>query len=128
MKKLLLALIILSAAVPFVTAESSNSLSGREIAELGKSVEISGILSEEDSEWYIDSGSTRYAVHLGNEEYRESIDLNLRAGENAEIKGYISGTDIAVCTITSDGKEYTLRDESGRPAWAGSGRRRNING
>lgn len=127
MKKLFLTLMILVSAVSFISAENSNTLSGREIVESGKTVKISGILSEKDNEWYIESGSTEYAVHLGNEEYCKSINLNLKEGDKADVEGFINGTDIAVCTISTAGKEYQLRDKTGTPGWAGKGRRKNSN-
>jgi hypothetical protein len=128
MKKLFLTLMVLAAAAPFISADTSNSLSGREIVELGKTVKISGILSEKENEWYINSGSTEYAVHLGNEDYGDSINLNLSEGDKAEINGFIHGSDIAVCTIRTAGKEYQLRDKAGTPGWAGKGRRKNSEG
>lgn len=128
MKKLFLSLMVLISAVSFISAENNDSLSGREIVETGKTVKISGILSEKENEWYIKSGSTEYAVHLGNEDYGKSINLNLSEGDSAEIEGFIHGSDIAVCSIKTEGKVYQLRDEDGIPGWAGKGRRNNSNG
>jgi hypothetical protein len=36
------------------------------------------------------------------------------------VKGFVYGTDVAVMEIQAGGKTITLRDETGRPAWAGT--------
>ncbi len=52
----------------FLAASVFASPTGREIADMGKSISVSGILSEEDGEWYIAQGAVTYAIHLGNYE------------------------------------------------------------
>ena len=127
MKKTLLLIILISGIVFSVSAEAAGSLSGRQITEQGEKISTSGSLFEKEGEWYItEEGSSKvYAVHIGNEDYSESIGLKLNAGDSAEVKGFSVGSDIAACTIKTGGKEYVLRDENGTPAWRGSGRGKN---
>lgn len=125
MKKTLLLFVILTGLVFSLSAESHGSLSGREIVQQGEIINLSGVMSEIDNEWFIDSDNLRYAVHLGNEDYVESLNMNLKTGDKAEIYGFQAGTDIAVCRITFSSDEYMLRDSDGTPAWSGKGRGRN---
>ena len=64
MKKTLLLFVILTGLVFSLSAESHGSLSGREIVQQGEIINLSGVMSEIDNEWYIDSDNLRYAVHL----------------------------------------------------------------
>ena len=92
---------------------------------MGTSFSVSGTLIERDGEWALDTGSKIFNLHLGNEDYLESVEFILIAGQKAEVKGFVFETDMAVGTLTMDNQTWTLRDESGRPAWAGRGRGRN---
>ena len=128
MKKTFFLLILMTAALFTAAAETDSGLSGRDIAGSGKTVKVSGSFFEKNGEWYLNpsvSGNTVYAVHLGNEDYAESIGFSLSNGDKAEVEGFAAGSDIAACRIKTGGKEYIFRDEEGVPAWRGSGRGRN---
>ena len=102
-----------------------NDINGREIVDTGKIFEVEGVLNEVDGEWNLSNGIKEYALHLGNEEYIEKLSMNLESGKNAKVVGFIVNEDLAVNTIMVNDKTFVLRDENGRPAWAGNGRRRN---
>jgi hypothetical protein len=103
----------------------ADSLLGRDLADQGAKTTVSGSLVYEDGEWYLQSGEDLIQIHLGNQPYLESIGLELKAGEDATVIGFLAGEDIAPITLTVGSDEYRLRDESGFPLWAGAGERRN---
>ena len=49
----------------------------------------------------------------------------LQAGEPVQVRGYWEDGEFKAAQVTrlTDGQTITLRDELGRPAWAGCGRR-----
>ena len=65
-------------------------------------------------------GTASYEIHLGPADYRTNQGLVLNNEDQATVKGFVYGTDVAVMEIETGGKKITLRDETGRPAWAGS--------
>jgi hypothetical protein len=64
-------------------------------------------------------------VGLGQAPYRE--DFALEAGDDVTITGFYEGGEFKVGTIENltTGQAITLRDEAGRPMWAGRGRFQN---
>ncbi len=109
----------------FLAASVFASPTGREIADMGKSISVSGILSEEDGEWYIAQGAVTYAIHLGNYEIIYPDGLGLKAGSRADVQGFVSETDVTVLSIKVGAKEYVLRSKDGTPLWAGRGQGKN---
>jgi hypothetical protein len=57
--------------------------------------------------------------------YMEAQGFALQAGEQVQIEGYWEDGEFKAARVTrlSDGQSLTLRDEVGRPAWAGGGQR-----
>jgi len=57
--------------------------------------------------------------------YMASQDLILQAGEPVQVLGYWEDHEFKAVQLTclADGRTIILRDELGRPAWAGAGRR-----
>jgi hypothetical protein len=51
-------------------------------------------------------------------------DFALQAGERVQVQGYWEDDELKAAQVTrlADGQSITLRDEAGRPAWAGNGR------
>lgn len=98
----------------------SEEIKGKDIAKKGTLTVLSGSLKYEGSEWYLVSGERSFQIHLGPKSYLDSINFKLTEGKQAEINGFVFDEHIAPCTITTDGKSIELRDENGRPAWAGS--------
>jgi len=56
--------------------------------------------------------------------YMASQGFTLQAGEHVQVQGYWEGSEFKASQVTrlADGQTIALRDESGRPAWAGAGR------
>ncbi len=96
------------------------TLKGRDIARFGQSTTLKGILMQIGEEWGLKVGDTVYAIHLGPREYRTSKGFFLKEGQEATAKGFVYKTNVAVTRIETGGKSIMLRDETGRPAWAGT--------
>jgi len=99
--------------------------SGKSVVEMGTLENVSGTLSYDGSEWYLDSGKDLYILHLGNSAFVDSTGINLHEGEQLDVRGFVSGEEIAVAEARLNGQVYTFRNEEGMPLWAGSGRRDN---
>jgi hypothetical protein len=98
---------------------------GRVVAEKGTLENLSGTLSYDGSEWYLESGKDVYILHFGNSSYVESTGIDLDQGEPIDVRGFVSGDEIAVAAARLDSQVYTFRNEDGTPMWAGRGRREN---
>ncbi|MFC1820013.1 DUF4405 domain-containing protein [Thermodesulfobacteriota bacterium] len=101
-------------------AKTSGNLKGRDYVRLGKITTLTGTLAKKGDEWEIKTGDTSYEIHLGPSEYMASQGITLTEGANVTLAGFIYGTHVAVTKLEIGGKTITLRDETGRPAWAGS--------
>jgi Spy/CpxP family protein refolding chaperone len=99
---------------------AGGKLRGRDLVQLGKIATFTGTLEQHGDEWGLTVGTTSYEIHLGPADYRTNQGFILNNGDLATVKGFVYGSDIAVTEIEVGGKFITLRDETGRPAWAGS--------
>ena len=99
---------------------AGGKLKGRDLVQLGKVATLTGTLEQHGDEWGLKVGTTSYEIHLGPADYRANQGLVLNNRGQATVKGFVYGTDVAVMEIQAGGKTITLRDETGRPAWAGS--------
>ncbi len=99
---------------------NAGELKGRDYVRLGQIQELNGTLKLEGTEWFLNVGEKTYALHMGPEAYRESIGFSLGDENPAVVTGFVYNDDIAVKQVTSDNKSIVLRDETGRPVWAGS--------
>ncbi|MFC1863086.1 DUF4405 domain-containing protein [Thermodesulfobacteriota bacterium] len=95
-------------------------LKGSDFARLGVMTSFSGTLVRIGDEWGLQSGGSVYEIHMGPEVYRASEGVVLKDGAQASITGFAYGTDISVARLETGGRSILLRDETGRPAWAGS--------
>jgi hypothetical protein len=111
------------AIILLVTVSIFASMTGRDVAGKGEVSDVSGFLSTESNEWYLNSSGKKMIIHLGPEFYRDEIGLKLEENKNIEITGFVYEDEITPITVKFDGKEYSFRDQYGRPAWAGNGRR-----
>jgi hypothetical protein len=70
------------------------------------------------------SEGEQIAAGLGKPSYWESLGITLQAGDPVEITGFWEDGEFEVLTLTATATAQTavLRDESGRPLWAGGGR------
>jgi hypothetical protein len=57
--------------------------------------------------------------------YMEAQGFSLQDGERVQVQGYWEDDELKAAQVTrlSDGQTIALRDQYGRPAWSGSGRR-----
>ncbi len=57
--------------------------------------------------------------------YMEAQGFALVAGERVQVQGYWEGSELKAAQVTrlGDGQSIALRDQLGRPAWSGAGRR-----
>jgi len=99
--------------------------SGRIVAAEGTVRNLSGLLESEAEEWYLSTDSERYILHFGNKAYVDSTGIDLQEGKDIEIRGFVSGEEIAVATAKLGTAVYEFRHEDGTPMWAGSGRGEN---
>jgi len=111
------------AIVLLVTVSMFATLKGKDVADKGVVSDVSGLLSTEGSEWYLNSSGKEMIIHLGPEFYRDEIGLKLEENKNIEITGFVYEDEITPIAVKFDGKEYSFRDQYGRPAWAGRGNR-----
>jgi hypothetical protein len=125
MKKLVVIGISVVLMITLTAGVLAEDLLGREVVEKGETTTLSGTLAYDDGEWYLESGEELVQIHLGNQAYLDSIGLELTAGEEASVYGFLAENNIAPITITLGADAYRLRDESGFPLWAGAGERRN---
>ena len=101
----------------------AGTLRGKDYVQNGTVKTVSGTLFSQDGEWYMKSGSSVTALHMGPSFYHDEIKLQLKDNQNVEANGYMYKNDLAVVTIKVDNKVYNLRDKDGIPLWAGKGNR-----
>ena len=103
-------------------AQQNQNLKGRDFVRLGKMpmAPLSGTLVQKGDEWGLKVGNTEYDIHMGPIGYRASKGFSLKDGAEAKITGFLYETDVSVTTMETGGSSIVLRDETGRPAWAGS--------
>jgi len=102
------------------SAATSATLRGRDFARLGTRTSLSGTLVRIGDEWGLKAGDTVYEVHMEPSEYMASQGVVLKDGALAKVKGFVYEANISVATMETGGGSILLRDEAGRPAWAGS--------
>jgi hypothetical protein len=102
-------------------AATGERLKGRDIVRLGKPETLKGTLAMKGDEWTLIVGETVYEIHMGPAEFRTQKGFNLTEGEEATVSGFLHGNDLAVTTMATNGTTIALRDDTGRPLWAGTG-------
>ncbi len=86
---------------------------------------VKGIVVETDElVIQLDSGE-KLQIGLGPSHYRESQGFELSAGERVQVDGYPEDGEFKAAKVVKldSGESIVLRDPSGRPMWAGQGRR-----
>ena len=67
-----------------------------------------------------------YTVHLGPKWYLDKQAVQLKAGDKVEVQGSKVSIDskqtIIAKEVVKDGNALILRDQAGRPVWAGKGK------
>jgi hypothetical protein len=100
---------------------SSKVLKGKDYVRMGKVETLIGNLVQKGDEWELKVGDTKYEIHMGPIDFRNTQGLILKEGAQAVVTGFVYNNDLSVTIIETGGKSVSLRDEFGRPAWAGSG-------
>jgi hypothetical protein len=122
-KKMKTKIILVFVVILLVTISVFADMKGKDVAEKGQVSDVSGVLSTENNEWYLNSSDKKMIIHLGPEFYRDEIGLKLEENKKIEINGFVYQDEVTPITIKFDGKEYMFRDQYGRPGWAGRGNR-----
>jgi hypothetical protein len=93
---------------------------------------IEGMVVETDELLVETAGGERVQVGLGPSNYRDSQGFVLTVGDSVRVSGYWESLEadefkaLQVENLSTD-TQIVLRDTSGRPMWAGQGRRSNQN-
>ena len=85
---------------------------------------LAGIITEVDGEVTVQSDTGLVVVGLGPEWYREDTAFTVTEGDEVVVAGFYEDGEFKAGTIdnVSTGVSLDLRDETGRPLWAGRGR------
>jgi hypothetical protein len=102
--------------------DPASDRTGRDVAVTGAPRTLSGTLSSDGVEWYLDAADGHYLLHLGNSAYIAQVGLELAAGEPAVVRGLVDAGEVSVISLEYRGATYALRSEDGTPLWAGRGR------
>jgi len=112
-------------ATPAERGPGAPEQSGKSVVAMGSLEDLSGTLTYDGSEWYLDTGKDLMILHFGNSAYVDSTGIDLREGESIEVRGFVSGEEIAVMAARLNDQVFAYRNEDGTPLWAGNGRRDN---
>lgn len=102
--------------------DPASDRTGRDVAVIGALETLSGTLAESSGEWYLETETGRYLLHLGNAAFVERVGLKPEVGARVEVRGFVDGEEVSVVTVALGGRTYALRTEDGSPLWAGGGR------
>jgi hypothetical protein len=82
------------------------------------------VIARVDDELTIQTADGELVVHLGPEWYWDAEGIGLSAGDQVQVTGFYEEDEFEVARVenTTTGESVTLRDDSGRPLWAGRGR------
>ena len=108
-----------------VFASSNSDLNGSDFVRLGHLGIVSGTLSEEGGEWYLSTGDSEYALHLGNYQVVYPKGITLNEGSEAVVRGFVLDSDISAVTVATAEDKYSFRTAEGIPLWSGQGERQN---
>lgn len=87
-----------------------------------------GTLTELQPEPVLQTGDGQsIQLGMGPGSYRESLELVLNVGDEVSVIGFYEGSEFKVKDLANraTGQRAVFRDDTGRPMWAGQGRRRN---
>jgi len=102
--------------------DPASDRTGRDVADIGTLRTLTGTLSVDGTEWYLDAADGRYLLHMGNTAYVDQTGIALEEGKQALVKGLVDAEEVSVVSIQLDGKASAFRSEDGFPRWAGNGR------
>jgi hypothetical protein len=82
------------------------------------------VIARVDDELTVQTADGEMVLHLGPEWYWDAEGIPLNAGDQVQVTGFYDADEFEVARVenTTSGESVTLRDDSGRPLWAGRGR------
>lgn len=86
---------------------------------------ISGTVVEAGDSLILETDAGQVEVELGQSRYVEAQGVTFQVGDELQITGFYEDEDVFTAGYVENlttGQALTLRDESGRPLWAGRGR------
>ncbi|MBU0937246.1 MAG: hypothetical protein KKI09_11670 [Spirochaetes bacterium] len=122
-KVILIAALVLASFT--LIAAASSELLGRDVAENGRLSTVSGVLRYDaaEGEWYLDSGTDSWVLHLGQASLQAGEVL--KDGAAATVSAFVYEHDMAPVSVSTGGVELSVWGDDGRPSWSGRGNRRN---
>ena len=67
-------------------ADLSSEMRGRDVVGSGTIDTLIGTLFYEDDEWYLENQGGSYLLHLGNHDYVDSTGIEMKEGQEIEIR------------------------------------------
>ncbi len=74
-------------------------LTGRDFVQLGEVQMISGSLKYMDGEWFVQTDTELYEIHLGDHDHRVNIGIELKVEEEVFVYGFVYDDDVAVVSV-----------------------------
>jgi hypothetical protein len=106
------------------SGNSGKSQSGSGIYPATEWLTVDGeVIALVDGELTIQTADGEMTTHLGPEWHWEAEGIALNAGDTVELTGFYDESEFEVARIENltTGESTVLRDDSGRPMWAGRG-------
>jgi len=119
MKLAIAALALALVPVGLAFTQEAEDPTGRQIVERGVRGSLTGTLVAEGDEWQLRVAGTLYDLHLGQLGHDGATTAALKDGAEATVNGFIAGSHVSPLTLTSGDATIRLREEDGRPRWAG---------
>jgi hypothetical protein len=88
---------------------------------------VRGIATLTDHEVTVQTTDGEVIVGLGQAQYREEVGFTIDTGDEIVVNGFDEDGEFKACTVDNltTGTSIVLRDEGGRPMWAGRGNLKN---
>jgi len=98
----------------------AEEVKGRDVVAAGTLRTVSGTLKPEGGhDWFLITDDGTFELHLGPGRFRADQGFKMSEGEQAEVTGFVHEGHMAPITLTIK-RAVTLRNEEGRPLWAGT--------
>lgn len=111
----LAAALMLTAATGVILADDDDP-SGRIVAARGERETLSGTLTHEHGEWYLNS---TWELHMGPLGHGD--EQLFAHGAAADVDGFVFRNHIAPITVATNGETHEFWEENRMPRWAGTG-------
>jgi hypothetical protein len=87
-------------------------------------IPVSGTVVAFDGDLAVETGEGEMVIHMGATWYWDANGIALNVGDKVEVRGFYDGDEFEAGWIknVTTGAEIAMRDETGRPLWAGRGR------